>query len=222
MPVGSGSGQRAALAAGVRAALTECVPDSSAELRGSLAAGTADFFSDIDIAWLVPDAAFPACLALVVPALHPVAPVAEVRTDPDLAHSDRRRLLFVRFAGVPLFWRLDLDVRTASVAADPHHDESNPAARAADHEWSRPASALANAIAAVKAVARNRDAAARALLDRAFTRINVPDHATGDWQADLTRLTQAATRQDPALSTLAADVTALATHHLKPTDPGKR
>jgi hypothetical protein len=93
---------------------------------------------------------------------------------------------------MPLFWRLDLDVRAASVANDRHYDAENPAARAGDGEWSRPASALANAIGAVKAVARSQDATARGLLDRGFARIDEPDRATGAWGGDVARLARAA------------------------------
>jgi predicted nucleotidyltransferase len=205
---------RTALAAGVCAALERCCPGSAAKLRGSLASGTADAYSDIDVVWVVPDARFPYCLARAAEALEEVRPVEAVRDDPDLCHSERRRLLFVRFAGVPLFWRLDLDVRAASVADDPDHDAENPAARAREGEWSRPESALANAVAAVKAVARNRDTDARGLLDRGFARIGEDDRATGAWAGDVSRLARAAVRRDPSLSDLARRVTALATRHL--------
>ncbi|MFE9062041.1 hypothetical protein [Streptomyces violaceusniger] len=205
---------RAALAAEVCIALQRCCPGSAAELTGSLASGAADAFSDIDIAWVVPDARFPACLARVVGALGEVQPVDGVRIDPDFHHSDRRRLLFVRFAGVPLFWRLDLDVRTASVADDPRYDAGNPAARAREGEWSRPASALANAIGVVKAVARKRDTEARGLLDRGFARIGEDDRATGAWANDVARLAHAAALRDSSLADLSAQVTALAARHL--------
>jgi hypothetical protein len=204
------SQQRAALAADVRTALEHCCPGSSTQLLGSLASGTADVFSDIDLAWVVADTDFPSCLNLAVQALNQVHPIEDVRADPDFRHSDRRRLLFIRFAGMPLFWRLDLDVRTASVANDRHYDAENPAARAGDGEWSRPASALANAIGAVKAAVRSQDATARVLLNRGFARIDEPDRATGAWDGDVARLARAAARRDPSLVDLAAQVTALA------------
>lgn len=205
---------RAALAAEVRIALERCAPGSGAELIGSMASGAADAFSDIDIAWVVPDSQFPDCLARMVEALGEVQPVEGVRSDPDFLRSDCRRLLFVRFAGVPLFWRLDVDVRTASVADDLRYDAGNPAARAREGEWSRPASALANAIGAVKAVARKRDVEARGLLDRGFARIGEDDRATGAWANDVARLAHAAALRDSSLSGLAAQVTALAAQHL--------
>ncbi|WIY07041.1 hypothetical protein QRX60_25480 [Amycolatopsis mongoliensis] len=68
--------------------------------------------------------------------LSEVQPVASVRFSPDFRHSPVQRLVFVRFEGVPLFWRLDLDVRTEAADDVP--------APAADDEWSRPAGALAS------------------------------------------------------------------------------
>lgn len=202
---------RGALAEAVCAALNRACDGSQARLIGSLGAGTADAFSDIDVEWIVPDARFPDALATGTAALERVATVADVRLDPDFHHSARRRLLFVRFAHVPLFWRLDLDVRAAS--ADAGYDVGNPAVRAGDAEWSRPASALANAIGAVKAVARDRPASARGLLDRGFARIGADAGATGAWRSDITRLARAAAAQDPALEPLAQQVIALAAEH---------
>ncbi|WP_229853019.1 hypothetical protein [Streptomyces albospinus] len=162
----------------------------------------------------MPDAQFPDCLARVAEVLGEVQPVDSVRSDPDFHHSGRRRLLFVRFAGVPLFWRLDLDVRAASVAADLHYDAGNPAARARESEWSWPASALADAVGAVEAAARKRDDEARGLLDRGFARIGEDDRATGAWADDVIRLAHAAALCDAALTDLAAQAAALAVRHL--------
>ncbi|MEV6647466.1 hypothetical protein [Amycolatopsis sp. NPDC051371] len=192
---------RSTLANRVSAALEAAVAGSRASLRGSLARGTADAFSDIDVDWRVPSAAFPDCLD-VAPVLSAVWPVAAVRFSPDFLHSPVQRLVFVRFEGVPLFWRLDLDVRTE--AAD---DRPVPAA---EGEWSRPASALANALGAVKAVARGRFDDARGLLDRGFERIGSSDRATGEWAADIARLASACSRGEPELAGLAAEIVALA------------
>jgi hypothetical protein len=205
---------RADLAAAVRRALESSCAGSSAGLLGSMADGTADAYSDIDVQWVVPDEEFPGCLDRGLAALDKLHPVEAVRPDPDLLHSDRRRLLFVRFADVPLFWRLDLAVCTLSVASNPQYDVGNPDARAADNEWSRPASALANAIGAVKAVARQRPDDARGLLDRGFERIGATERATGVWYDDIRRLADAAARRDDTLSELAARVRALADREL--------
>ncbi|MFE6766691.1 hypothetical protein [Streptomyces sp. NPDC057689] len=207
----AGNIDRAALAVAVRAALEYHCPGSRTELRGSLARGTADAFSDIDVDWTVPDSLFPDCLTGVAEALGTVRPVESLRCDPDFYRSDRRRLLFVRFTGVSLFWRLDVDVRTESVAEDPHYDVRNPAARARDDEWSPAASALANAVSVIKAVARSRADEAHGLLNRGFARIDEDDGATGDWFGDVTRLARAAARHDSALADLAARVEELAT-----------
>lgn len=204
---------RAELAADVCAALRQSRPGSQAVLLGSLAAGTADAYSDIDVEWVVPDAQFASSVTRARAVLHPVQPVADVRIDPDFRHSDRRRLLFLRFEAVPLFWRLDLSVRAESVARELRYDADNPRARARDDEWSRPASALANAIGAVKAVARRQPDVARGLLDRGFARIGSADRATGAWPDDITRLARACADLDPALTALAAQVGALAAEH---------
>jgi predicted nucleotidyltransferase len=206
--------ERAALAAGVCAALEAGCSGSRARLRGSLATGTADEFSDIDVEWVVPDAGFSAAVAVAPELLGRGRPVADVRVDPDFRHSDRRRLLFVRFAGVSLFWRLDLSVRAASIADDADDDVGNPAARAAEGEWSRPASALANAVGAVKALGRHRPGDARGLLDRGFARIGEDDSATGAWAADIGRLARAAALRDPALAELSGEVVTLAARYL--------
>ncbi|MEW2504907.1 MULTISPECIES: hypothetical protein [unclassified Amycolatopsis] len=203
---------RAQLADAVATALTAACPSSVARLRGSLAAGTADAFSDIDVEWLVPDGLVPACLADVREVLDRVRPVAAVRTSPDFFHSAQRRLLFVRFAGVPLFWRLDLAVRETSAAPDP--GPGDPAAHARDGEWSRPASALANALGAIKAVARGRLADATGLLDRGFARIGEPDAATRRWVDDVTRLSRAAAAREAELLPLAEETIALAAAEL--------
>ncbi|WP_216858050.1 hypothetical protein [Actinomadura verrucosospora] len=204
--------ERDRLAARVRAALEGGCDGSRTALLGSLAAGTADVYSDIDVEWIVPDARFDSSLESLRAVLNEVQPVADVRFDPDFLHSDRRRLVFVRFRGVPLFWRLDLSVRASSV--DESYDQDEPRARAQDGEWSRPASALANAIGAVKAVARRRPDDARGLIDRGFARIGSPDRATGAWIDDVARLARAAAAREPRLGDLADETIALANEHL--------
>ena len=95
-------------------------------------------------------------------ALDRVAPVASLRSDPLWQRSAKRRLFFVRFRDAPLFWRLDLDVFARSVGRDPAYDAANPLARGDD--WSPTESALANAVAALKAHARDRPADVEGLL----------------------------------------------------------
>ncbi|MDT9698657.1 hypothetical protein [Streptomyces sp. P17] len=55
--------------------------------------------------------------------------------------------------------------------------------------------------------------AALGLLNRGFARIGEPDHATGAWPADVSRLTHAAARQDTTLTDLATRIAALAARY---------
>jgi len=66
-------------------ALEAAIAGSRVGLRGSLAAGTADQFSDIDLCWQVPDDRFADALAALPGAL----PTATTRVDPDLAQIGR-------------------------------------------------------------------------------------------------------------------------------------
>jgi predicted nucleotidyltransferase len=174
---------REAVVGEIRAALAAGCPGSRVELRGSLADGTADVYSDIDLAWTVPDERFGAAVASVPGVLGGLRPLESVRSDPDFQRSSKRRLLFVLFADLPLFWRLDLEIWAASAEGDTTDEPG-----AAGTDWSLPASALANAVAAVKAVRRGRFEDARGLVDRGFARIGSDDRASGDWAADIERL----------------------------------
>jgi predicted nucleotidyltransferase/predicted ester cyclase len=197
--------RRDRLAAELRAALTAAIPDSRAELRGSLACGTADPYSDIDLAWVVPDDMFAAAVESAATAIQSVGAVSSLRRDPDLARSDRRRLLFFRLAGLPLFWRVDLDIRAASVAADSGYDDANPAARS-EAGWSRPASAMENAAAAIKAALRGLPSIADGLLSRGYQRIGLDPAPTADLPSRITRLVDSCAALEPGLTALAAEV----------------
>jgi hypothetical protein len=83
-------------AGAVIAALTAAIPGARAGLLGSLAPGTADACSDIDVEWVVPDGRLTAGAAQTRSVLERVRPIAAVRTSPDFLHSPVRRLLFVR------------------------------------------------------------------------------------------------------------------------------
>ncbi len=115
----------------LRDQLAECVPPclesavsgSIARLRGSLATGNADPYSDIDILWVVPNRAFPLLTDAVGRVLAQIRPVESLRSDPTV-RSSGRRLFFARFEDVPLFWRLDLEVVPTSGCAA-HEDGSD-------------------------------------------------------------------------------------------------
>lgn len=121
-------------------------------------------------------------------------PVVSVRLDPDTRGCGSRRLLFFWFRGLPLFWRLDLEI----VSVPPGPDTSG------ESEWSPP----------VKAVCRKQPAEARDLLDRGFARVGAPATTTGDWRRDIAGLAEAAALSEPATRFLADQVRELAEEHL--------
>ncbi|MFE9534064.1 hypothetical protein [Streptomyces sp. NPDC006691] len=225
---------RGTFAAALLGALRSGCPGSDAGLRGSLARGTADAYSDIDVAWTVPEAGFGAALVRVPVILGGIRPLASLRVDPELRDAPDRRLFFASFTGLPLFWRLDLEVRATSVTGlgeaarpcaaapdsdsdpgpDPDPDSDSGPGPDPDSDWSLAASALANGVAAVKAVLRDRPDTARGLLERGFARVGAPASLTGRWPDDITRLADAAARAEPAQRALAEQVRALAYEHL--------
>jgi hypothetical protein len=196
--------RRDALVSRLLAAL-EAVGVGTVTLRGSLATGTAGPTSDIDLSWVVPDESFEASVAAVPMALSAVGKVASLRVDPDLAGSDRRRLLYASFAGMPLFWRVDLDVRAESVASIAGYDDHSPAARS-EEGWSRPESALWNALGAAGALAAGEWAEFDGLVDRAFRRIGLERPLGLGPRATVERLIAACAAQDPALGAMAREV----------------
>jgi predicted nucleotidyltransferase len=197
------SDERDRLVAGLVTELSAAVPDSVALPRGSLADGRADPYSDIDLLWDVPDAAFNAAVFDLPATLERVWPVASLRYDPDFQQSAKRRVAFIRFAGVPLFWRVDLDVFARSVGRDLDYDRDNPSARGTC--WSFTESSLANAIAAIKALHRGQDTEAAELLARAEARVGVAS-LTVDLQSRVELLVDAVVAKDPPMASLAADI----------------
>lgn len=197
--------RRERLASRLRATLTAVIPGSRASLRGSLAAGTADRYSDIDLRWVVPDDMFAAAVEAAATAARSVRPVSSLRIDPGLARSDRRRLLYLRLAATPLFWRVDLDIRAASAAADDHYDAASPAARS-EAGWSRPASAIENAIAAIKAAARGQTCVADGLLSRGYQRLGLDPGLAADLPDRITELADSCAAIEPGLTDMAAEV----------------
>ena len=183
--------------------LEEAAVGSHALLRGSLAGDTADQYSDIDVLWEVPDSDFQWCVASLEKNLSRVRPVASWRSVPDFQNSEKRRLIFVRFESIPLFWRLDLDIFAQSIRRDPEYDLGNPNARGS--EWSPTESALMNAVAAVKAHLRGKDAKARQLLVRAYGRVGLdfPDLELGEL---ILKLADEVRIMDPKVVNLAQDV----------------
>ncbi|MGW7634951.1 hypothetical protein [Streptomyces decoyicus] len=74
---------------------------------------------------------------------------------------------------------------------------------------------LANAVAAVKAVRRGRDAeTVRGLVERGGARVGVREVASGRWADDIARLVDAAERADPRAREPAGRVRELVTAEL--------
>lgn len=194
---------RTELVAVMRSRLEAALPGSEVTLRGSLAENRADVYSDIDLLWEMPDDAFASAVAGLPATLERVRSVASLRFDPDFQHSTRRRLAFVRFACVPLFWRVDLDIFAASLGRDPDHDRDNPAARGND--WSLTESALMNVVAAMKAQRRGNLHLAADLLARAEQRVGIRP-AGRDTDARLINLVATIARRDPETRPLAAEI----------------
>jgi hypothetical protein len=206
--------RRQRLAEGLLAVLEAWVPGSRARLRGSLAAGTADEYSDIELCWVVPDEGFAEAVDTAGAAVSRRLAVLSFRISPELARPRRRRLIFIRGCRVPLFWRIDLDIRAESVAADDQHDVGNPDARS-DAGWSASASAIENAVAAIKAAARGQADTAADLVRRGYSRIELDADPSADLAESITSLAQACAVRESGLTTLAAEVSQVVDHFLR-------
>ena len=181
--------RRGRVADELRSSLERAIAGSSFALRGSIAEGRADRYSDIDAVWRVPGTlqsgfdALPNAAAVV-------GDVFSVRVaPPELADADC--LVFVTFADLPIFWRLDLVIESTAPVGELTLQLAPP--------WSLPESALANAVAAVKAVVRGRNDDAAGLLERGYPRVGARYVASGSWRTDVERLAAAVGRADAAL-----------------------
>ena len=191
--------QRTRLVGRILTHLKEAAPGSKVFLRGSLADGSADEYSDIDLIWEIPDPLFKSCVDDLEEILSDIHPVESLRSHPDYQKSEGRRLVFARFEGVPLFWRLDMDICAESVARDTEYGLHN--ANAKGSEWSLTESSLMNTVAAVKAHLRGRDDDAMRLLERAYERVglDLPSMGLRELMAELAHSVEV---MDPKLTAL--------------------
>jgi hypothetical protein len=130
----------------------------------------ADAFSDIDLRWTIPPRQASGQLQSLRPTLQRVGDVESLRVDPDLRPDSR--LVFARFQGWPLWWRVDLEIHSPGVGSLGVPD-SDP--------WSPHESACMGVVVTLKALARNRSEAAEGLMLRALQRVDATD-VDGDWQ----------------------------------------
>ena len=190
---------RMSLAHCILATLEDAMPGSLALLRGSLAKGSADAYSDIDILWEVPDELFQIAIEGIAAILAKASKVESLRFDPNFQNSDKHRLIFVQFEDMPLFWRVDIDIFARSIQRNPEYDVHNVSARGND--WSSTHSALMNVIAALKALLRGKQEQARQFLVRGFERVGLTTPA-GTPQELIIELTTRIAEMDPAKTEL--------------------
>ncbi len=205
--------ERRRLAEKVLACLRNASPGCTAVLRGSLADGTADEYSDIDVMWEVPDAEFATCVNRFEDILSAVRPVASLRSDPDFQRSGKRRVLFARLVGMPLFWRVDVEAFAESTHRDSGYDVGNPAARGSD--WSFTESALMNVVAAIRAILRVNEDEAQQLLRRAYERVGLNFPAGLPPEELILNLAREIANIDPQTKALADEVAELAKEALE-------
>jgi hypothetical protein len=152
-------------------ALTAACPAGEVCLIGSMAKpGAADAFSDIDVRWIIPPEQAREQLRSLRPTLQRAGMVESLRVDPDPRPDSR--LVFVRFHGWPLWWRVDLEIHSAEVGS--------MGVQGCD-AWSSDESACMGVIVVLKAIARNRPEAAESLWIRALRRVDAVN-VTGDWE----------------------------------------
>ena len=165
--VPSSRGEAAAL---LTDALAASCPASEVCLIGSMAdPAEEDSYSDIDLRWTLPPGQAAARLRSLRRTLQRVGTVESLRVDPDVRPD--ARLVFVRFRGWPLWWRVDLEIHSAGLGSV-DVPEADP--------WSPQESACMGVVVTLKALARDRPEAAEGLWLRALQRVDASDVA-GSW-----------------------------------------
>jgi hypothetical protein len=186
-------------------ALAEACPDGEVRLIGSRAdEGRPDDYSDVDLRWSIPPGSARQQLRSLRATLQQVAEVESLRADPE-QRSDLR-LVFVRFRGWPLWWRVDLEIHSPGVhlLAVPGLDP-----------WSPAESACMGVVVTVKALARRRPEVAEVLFARARARVGAADPA-GDWPARIEGLLDQLVASSPQVTDLVSRTRALSREVLGP------
>ena len=183
----------------VVAVLADACPAGEVCLIGSMAkpAGT-DTFSDIDLRWDIPPAHAPGRMQTLRMTLGRVGDVESLRVDPEV-RSDQL-LVFVRFEGWPLWWRVDLEIHSAGLGSAGVHG-ADP--------WSPAESACMGAVVTLKALARDRPQAAEDLMARALQRAGCAD-VSGGWSLRIAALLDHIETSSPATADLVSRTRQLA------------
>ena len=196
--------QRSAIAQRVLECLNTAVANSSARLRGSLADGRHDVYSDIDVLWVVDDL-LEITTGRVRDALSRAGEVVSLQVDPEVQRSPRYRLIFARFANLPLFWRLELKISSrngvqgVSMAAGGNEPAPN---------WSVAESALANAVGAIKAYLRGKEELASEYLQSACEKLGY-EPVSPRARDSLMRITKRAAELEPHVAPFAEELKAM-------------
>ena len=157
--------------------LAAACPAGEVCLIGSLATpGQADAFSDIDLRWSIPSGEVVEHLRSLRPTLRRCGEVESLRVDP--APRPDSLLVFLRFRGWPLWWRVDLEIHSPG-AGSIDLPGSDP--------WSPQESACMGVLVTVKALARDRPEEAETLWVRALQRVDARD-VDGDWRVRIRAL----------------------------------
>ena len=188
--------------------IVEClnlaVPNSSACLRGSLADGRPDEYSDIDVLWVVDDLAA-ITVSRVREILSQAGEIVSLQVDPEVQRSPRHRLIFVRFATLPLFWRIELKISSRTDARSVSKAKSTSELVP---DWSVAESAIANAVGAIKAWQRGMESLARRYLESALDKLEC-EMASPNARDCLIQLSKRATQLEPHVAPFAEDLQAM-------------
>ena len=186
-------GSRGEAAAVLLYVLTAACSGGEVGLIGSMAkANEADAFSDIDIRWTIPPGKAHGQLRSLRLTLQRVGTLESLRVDPDVGLDSR--LVFARFQGWPLWWRVDLEIHSVGLG---------PVAVQDADPWSPYESACMGAVVALKSLARNRPEVAEGLWVRALQRVDAKDVA-GDWQLRIDSLLDHIVASSPSTADLVA------------------
>lgn len=180
-----------------------------------MASGADDDYSDIDLEWRIPGESFGSAIGAIPGAFGDVGAISSFRSDPDFRDSDSRKILFLRFAGIPLFWRVDLDC----IATTPVTPDQAAIIRNLATPWSNTESVLMNCVASIKWMHRHKPEMARALLERALTRLGAPAPETLGAVELIEKICAIAAAMDPTKAILCDSIRELASSKIDP--PGK-